>query len=107
MTTVHATTATQKTVDGPSGKVRRRLIMQSLGITGFFLGGGGGGSQNGSNGTGTAFDPPLFWLDNIFKFLYKYYFDWIFLYVQDWRGGRGAGQNIIPASTGAAKVKPL
>jgi hypothetical protein len=49
--------------------------MQSLGITGFFLGGGGGGSQNGSNGTGTAFDPPLFWLDNIFKFLYKYYFD--------------------------------
>merc|ERR1711971_898819 len=42
MTTIHATTATQKTVDGPSAK--------------------------------------------------------------DWRGGRAAGANIIPSSTGAAKA---
>jgi glyceraldehyde-3-phosphate dehydrogenase/erythrose-4-phosphate dehydrogenase len=26
------------------------------------------------------------------------------LRLQDWRGGRGAGQNIIPSSTGAAKA---
>lgn len=56
MTTVHAVTATQKTVDGPSGKVQ------------------------------------LFLFVNFFQ------------YFQDWRSGRGAGQNIIPASTGAAKA---
>lgn len=27
--------------------------------------------------------------------------------MKDWRGGRGAGQNIIPSSTGAAKVYNL
>lgn len=25
--------------------------------------------------------------------------------MKDWRGGRGAAQNIIPSSTGAAKVR--
>ena len=28
----------------------------------------------------------------------------ITIFSQDWRGGRGAGQNIIPSSTGAAKA---
>lgn len=26
------------------------------------------------------------------------------IFYQDWRGGRGAAQNIIPSSTGAAKA---
>ena len=42
---------------------------------------------------------------DIYYYIYLSIFLSIYLSIQDWRGGRGAGQNIIPASTGAAKVK--
>ena len=61
MTTVHSTTATQKTVDGPSNSA-------------------------------------LSSLSSISSLRLKQ------LVVEDWRGGRTAATNIIPSSTGAAKV---
>jgi glyceraldehyde-3-phosphate dehydrogenase/erythrose-4-phosphate dehydrogenase len=75
MSTIHAYTATQKTVDGPSAKVR---------------------TFSGSE----------------YHFLHTSYYILCVniqllctsLTFQSWRDGRGAHQNVIPASTGAAKA---
>ena len=78
MTTVHAITATQKTVDGPSGKVYLFL----LGLIYIYI-------------TSLLFFISLITIPLII---------FTFCAFQLWSDGRGAAQNIIPASTGAAKA---
>ncbi|XP_022247429.1 glyceraldehyde-3-phosphate dehydrogenase 2 isoform X1 [Limulus polyphemus] len=78
MTTVHAVTATQKTVDGPSSKVYF-LFSNLLNI-----------------------EVKYFTFEIVGSSLQLFLIN-VFL-LQAWRDGRGANQNVIPASTGAAKA---
>lgn len=118
MTTVHATTATQKCVDGPSKKARG-----SGGLLAWGLGQDAGAASLG-------------WREPRVRRAAAWAASWLarcgarckavsacasaFLHsavlrtlcarnphgptLQDWRGGRAAGANIIPSSTGAAKA---
>ncbi|KAH0566986.1 hypothetical protein KQX54_005884 [Cotesia glomerata] len=76
ITSIHATTATQKTVDGPTGKARLLCSHYS--------------------------HLPRFSITFILLTIKYFYVKKMYICLKLWRDGRGCLQNIIPTSTGAA-----